>query len=289
LNTIDKLMNGSIDMHTHFGPESLVERRQDAIALANTAKSLGMRGLVLKNREYNTVPVAYLVNQLVPDFQVFGTLSMDRETGGINPAGVISALKMGAKIIWCPVFTTPNSRPLAEKTMVLKLTGESVTMLDASGKLIPEAKEVMQMIKEYDAIMATGHITPKEIFALAEYAVEIGFKKLLVTHALQAIMMLEKLTVEQMVELTKMGVYIEHSFWEWMPTLTTTPPELIVNAIKKIGTEYSIMSSDMGQVYNPPAPEGFRIFIATMLRKGLTESEIEMMVKTNPYKLLGLS
>jgi hypothetical protein len=48
------------------------------------------------------------------------------------------------------------------------------------------------------------------------------------------------------------------------------------------------MSTDLGQSYNPPAPEGMRMFIATLLRKGLKAEEIETMVKTNPAKLLGL-
>jgi len=58
---------------------------------------------------------------------------------------------------------------------------------------------------------------------------------------------------------------------------------------KAIGAEHSIMSTDLGQSYNPPAPEGMRMFIATLLRKGLEAKEIEMMVKTNPAKLLGLT
>jgi predicted TIM-barrel fold metal-dependent hydrolase len=91
-----------------------------------------------------------------------------------------------------------------------------------------------------------------------------------------------------MKQLAQSGAYIEHAFWEWMPTLTTNDPKVIVDAVKEIGAERSIMSTDLGQLYNPPAPEGMRLFIATMLRKGLDEQEIELMVKTNPAKLLNL-
>jgi hypothetical protein len=29
--TVDRLINGAIDMHIHFGPESRLKRRQDAL------------------------------------------------------------------------------------------------------------------------------------------------------------------------------------------------------------------------------------------------------------------
>ena len=115
MNPIDTLLNGAIDMHVHFGPESLVERRQNAFQLAQTARDMHMRAIVIKNREYNTVPSARLVNELVPDFQLFGSLSLDNEVGGVNPIAVISAVKMGAKVIWMPVFTSANSKPYRRK------------------------------------------------------------------------------------------------------------------------------------------------------------------------------
>jgi len=49
-----------------------------------------------------------------------------------------------------------------------------------------------------------------------------------------------------------------------------------------------MMSTDFGQIYHPPAPEGMRMFIGTMLRYGLTQAEVELMVKANPARLLGL-
>lgn len=58
--------------------------------------------------------------------------------------------------------------------------------------------------------------------------------------------------------------------------------------MKAISAEHCIMNTDLGQNYNPPALEGMRMFIATLLRKGLEAKEVEMIVKINPIKLLGL-
>ena len=62
----------------------------------------------------------------------------------------------------------------------------------------------------------------------------------------------------------------------------------ILEAVRSVGAERCIMSTDLGQAHNPAPAEGMRMAIATMLRCGLTEREIEVMIKANPAKLLGL-
>jgi len=282
-------MTGSIDMHVHFSPDSLQERRQDALRLAYSARDLGMRAIVLKNREYNTVPLALLVSELVPEVRVFGSLTLDNEVGGINPSAVLAAAKMGAKVIWMPVLSALNSKAKTERTLGFSLAGPGIFILDSSGKLIPEVKEIFQIVKEHSIILASGHISPRETFALAEEAQRIGFKKMVVTHALQSQLADAGLTNEEIKQLAKSGAFIEHSFWAWMPTVFRADPKQIVDSVKESGAEGCIMSSDFGQYFHPPAPEGLRLFIATMLRNGLAEKEIELMVKTNPARLLSLA
>jgi hypothetical protein len=48
------------------------------------------------------------------------------------------------------------------------------------------------------------------------------------------------------------------------------------------------LSTDLGQINNPAPVEGIKLMIATMLDNGLTAKEIEIMVKINPGRLLGL-
>jgi hypothetical protein len=170
-----------------------------------------------------------------------------------------------------------------------KLAGKAQFILDSNGILLAEVKEIIQLTKEYNIVLATGHISPKEIFKLNDEARKIGFNKLVITHALQGVLMETALNLDEIKQLAQSGAYIEHSFWDWMPTMSNLDPQLIIAAIRATGAEQCIMSTDMGQIYNPPAPEGFRLFIATMLRKGLSEKEIELMVKTNPSKLLDLA
>lgn len=289
MNTVDSLVSGAIDMHVHFGPESLMERRQNALQLAYSAREIGLRGLVLKSREYNTVPIALLVSELVPEVEVLGSLTLENEIGGLNPSAAISAARMGAKIIWMPTFSSSNSKSVVEKVLGFKLPGSEQVILDSSDKLKVEAKEILQIVKDFNIVLASGHISPKETFALAEEAQRIGFNKLLVTHALQGALTSVLCSNDELKQLARGGVYIEHSFWDVLPTMNAYDPIRIVELVKAIGAEHCIMSTDLGQSYNPPAPEGMRMFIATLLRKGLEAKEVEMMVKTNPIKLLGLT
>ncbi len=288
MNTVDSLVSGAIDMHVHFGPESLMERRQDALELAYSAKEMGLRALVLKNREYNTVPIALLVSEIVTEVQVFGSLTLENEIGGLNPSAAISAARMGAKIIWMPTFSSSNSKSTVEKVLGFNLPGSEQIILDSNGTLKAEVKEILQIAKDFGIVLASGHISPQETLALAEEAQRIGFTKLLVTHALQGALTSVLCSEDELKQLAEGGVYIEHSFWDVLPTMNAYDPVKIVKLVKAIGAEHCIISTDLGQSYNPPAPEGMRLFIATLLRKGLGLQEVEMMVKTNPARLLGL-
>jgi hypothetical protein len=289
LSVEDSLLAGAIDMHVHFSPDSLQERRQDALRLAQSAWELGMRAIVLKNREYNTVPLALLVSDMVPEVQTFGSLTLDNEVGGINPSAVLSAARMGAKVVWMPVLNSGNSKVRTESTLGFRLDGPSISILNAGGKLVPQVKEIIAIVKEYDIVLATGHISPREVFALVEEAGRAGLAKIVVTHALQSQLMNQSLTPEEIKQLATSGAFIEHSFWAWMPTTFRADPHQIVESVKATGADRCIMSSDFGQYFHPSAPEGLRLFIATMLRSGLEEKEIAMMVKTNPAKLLNLA
>jgi hypothetical protein len=288
MSIVDSLMKGSIDMHIHFGPDSLQERRQDALRLAYSARDLGMKAIVLKHREYNTVPLAQLVSGLVPEVRVLGSLTLDNDVGGINPGAVLCAARMGAKVIWMPVLNAVNSKAKTEATLGFKLAGPSIYILDSAGQLLPEIKEIIQIVKDHNIVLGSGHMSPRETIALAEEAQKAGFYKLVITHALQSQLTDAAFTPDEIKQLAKGGAYIEHSFWAWMPTTFKADPKVIVDSIKATGAERCIMSSDFGQYYHPPAPEGLRLFVGALLRNGISEKEIEMMVKTNPAKLLGI-
>jgi hypothetical protein len=285
---LDKLMSGSIDMHIHFGPESRLKRRQDALQLAHTAKEMGMKAIVLKNREYGSAALAQMVQGLVPEILTLGSFTLDNEAGGLNPGAVLAWIRMGAKVIWMPTATAANSKDKVKRSRGLDLPGDPQTILDSQGTILPVVKEILALIKEHDVVLGTGHLDPEEVFALVKEARAMGITKTVLTHVQQDQLMDRILTDDQIIRLVSMGAWVEYSYWTCENNIIKTDPKILADSIKKVGAQHCVLSTDFGQADNPPAPEGFRAFMGAMLKNGIPEKDIEIMVKTNPSNLLGL-
>jgi len=61
-----------IDIHIHIGPDAVRPRRVDALGAAKMAEAARMQAIVMKNKQYITVPLAKLAEKLVPGIRVFG-------------------------------------------------------------------------------------------------------------------------------------------------------------------------------------------------------------------------
>jgi predicted TIM-barrel fold metal-dependent hydrolase len=94
------------------------------------------------------------------------------------------------------------------------------------------------------------------------------------------------LTVEQQQALVAKGAYIEHCFNACLAK--GLDPRIMAGAVKTVGAEHCVLSTDLGQATNPAPAEGMRMMIAKMLECGLSEPEVELLVKTNPSRLLNL-
>jgi hypothetical protein len=283
---IDELVRGSIDMHMHPGPTG-GPCRLDALEAARQAKQAGMRGIVLKSHSYTTSAVAIIVNQLVPDIHVFGSVCLDNEIGGLNPHAVENGAMLGAKVVWMPTFSSTNSINKM-RALGLPIKGKGLSLLDDTGKLVPEIKPILTIIKERNMILATGHISPQETFILLNEVKKIGIKKFIITHPTDTEFSEKHFTTDELHRLTKMGAFIEFTLVGLLPNEFCHNPAQITQAIKDIGARHCIISTDLGQPQNPLPVEGMRLLIATLLKHGISKEEVELMAKRNPAILLGL-
>jgi hypothetical protein len=284
---IDHLVVGSIDMHMHPGPAA-GPCRVDAIDAARQAADAGMKAIVLKSHSYTAAAVAIIVNKLVPGIQVFGSVCLDYEVGGLNFHALESAAQLGAKVVWMPTFSSTNSINRM-RALGLPLKGEGLSIIDDAGKLVPQMEPILSLIKKYDIVLATGHISPQEIFVLIKEANRIGIKKIVITHPTDKEFAEKLLSLEELQQLAKMGAFIEFTLVGMLPNEFCHDPAHITQMIKTIGPENCIVSTDLGQPQNPLPVEGMRLFIATLLHHGIKTEEVELMVKVNPAGLLGLS
>ena len=58
-------------------------------------------------------------------------------------------------------------------------------------------------------------------------------------------------------------------------------------AIREVGVEHCILSSDMGQPGNPLHSDGLELLFNGLQKQGLSKAEIDQMSKVNPARLLG--
>jgi hypothetical protein len=284
---LDSLIKGAIDMHIHAAPDTM-PMRLDGLEAARQAREVGMKAIVLKNHHYPTAPLATMVGQLVPDIAVFGGITLDYEVGGLNAHALKSAAEHGAKVVWMATHCAANARSLMPPGLVGEAVEAGYSILDDNGELVPEIAGILALVKKYDMVLASGHISPAEIFALFAEAQKAGIRKLLVTHASNGDVVKEALSLEQQRELAGMGVYIEHAGADIMPCDFGHDPAEMAAMIKAAGAEHCILSSDMGLSYGLFPAEGLRVFIATLTHHNITPAEIELMIKVNPARLLGL-
>lgn len=277
-----ELMKGALDIHIHIGPDPNRRRRVDAYDAARQTQEAGMRGVVFKSHDYNTTPVAVTIQRLFPEVELYGGLSLDIEAGGLNPHAVEAAGKLGSKIIWMPTFSSRND--MQKKNM----PGEGISILDDDGGLLPVVEEILEIIKRFDMTLATGHLSTTEIFALLESAKKKQLARILITHPL-SIWVGPTISIEDQVKMVHPGVYFEHCFTGCMPHSDRMDPRKIVDAVRAVGAENCILSTDFGQITNPPPVEGMRMYIETMLSLGITADEIITMIRINPAKALGLA
>ena len=94
---------GAIDMHCHPFPD-LFPRLADDIDIAIAARDAGLKALMLKCHHESTVSRAYLIQRVVPGIRVFGGVVLNSYVGGINPAAVEAALRLGGKEVWMPTI-----------------------------------------------------------------------------------------------------------------------------------------------------------------------------------------
>jgi len=280
VSNADRLVEGAVDIHVHFAPDPKVERRGSAIEIAEQAAKMGMQALVLKSHEYPTQPVAYTVSQIVPDITLIGGIALDYEVGGLNPAAVEATANMGGRVVWMPTYSAQADRQH-------KGLSGGIFLLDDNGKLLPEVYAILEVVKAYDMVLATGHVSTRECMALVSEAKNLGINRVVVTHGTTSAFW-TGMTPEDMKTMAGMGAYVEHCLHVMMPMTYRMPPQDLVEVIRTIGTENCIISTDFGQDFHPMPAEGLRMGVATLLKAGLDEVELGMLVKDNPARLLGL-
>jgi hypothetical protein len=282
---------GVIDMHVHSHPD-VFGRNMDDIDIAQLAKSKGMRGILLKNHISETASRAALVMKVVPGVEVFGGIVLNKAVGGINPDAVEWMHRMHGsrgRVVWLPTFESDKH----VKTFG-KPTDKGIVVAP-SGQVTPEMEAILKIIARENLLLATGHVHPEEVIAVVRRGRELGVKNMLVTHALTNV---PGLSMAQAKQVADMGAVIEVCFLQFLAGPNAPLPFLthwtqvnaknVAQAVKEIGAKSLVISSDLGQSGNMTHPDGIEAAIAAMKREGISDADIDLMMRKNPARLLGL-
>jgi len=288
-------IEGGYDLQVHVAPD-VIARRIDDLDLAKEFLARKLKGFVLKSHYAPTYERAKVVTKASPGITAYGAITLNHSVGGLNPVALEIAGRSGNKIVWMPTVDAANETAgrtdgptdklpfWAKIQRELSATGISpppLTVVDADGKVNAATRRCLELIGKHDMILATGHLSKKEIRALVKTGKEMGLKRILVTHAEFPS---QNMTADEQLEVANMGAMIEHCF----TTMYTNkaPWEAYFDSVRKVGPERVVLSTDLGQTINPPVAEGFAMFAQRMLDAGFSKADVRRMCVTNPTALI---
>jgi threonine synthase len=279
---------GAVDLHCHPFPD-LFPRLADDFDIVRAARDAGLKAIMLKCHHENTVSRAYLVQRVIPGIRVFGGIVLNYYVGGINAAAVEASLKLGGKEVWMPTVDAGYHAEVHGGTGGYdsqaggRSQAEGIWVADKEGKLKGEVKEVLELVAQYGAILATSHLAPREIVALVREARSVGVEKIVITHPYFRVPNLDLDTLE---EVARMGAMPEFGYCTVSPAWQYAAPEKIVQSVERIGASRCLLVSDTGQRHNPLPSEALRIFAQTIFEKGVPMDKVTRMITDNPLQLL---
>jgi hypothetical protein len=297
-DVIDRLLDGAVDLHVHPYP-SPFPRRMDAAEAAQRAADAGMRAIVVKSHHHDTsTDVAALRAHGIDasGIDVFGGIALNTQVGGLNPHAVNLSLAMGGRVVWFPTIASPKHIEHHREHPQLKFPTLAVDLIpeqpidvwtNGARELRPEVHEILSMIADADAVLASGHMPAPSIIAVFEAAKEHGVRRMVVNHPNFVI----EATKEEVKQLAELGALIEHSLcmYDEDSSFHNWQIDTLVDWIRWVGPERSSLGSDLGQAGNPAPADSFRKICGRLLEAGMTEREVRMLVADNPARLLGVA
>lgn len=283
-------LQGAIDFHVHSGPDSFTRSVTD-IEIAHIAKARGMGALVLKNHFTMTADRAWLAERVTGQ-RCYGGIVLNRAVGGLNAEAIARMVTFSGgrgKVVWLPTFDAENHvRRFNEDRPFVRVVED--------GRPVPELVKIFQLVVRHDLVLETGHSSAEECLILVRAARKAGVRRMLITHALADPI---GMTTAQLKEAARMGAKLE---CVWLSNLQGPRSHLAsmkhwrhvstadyAKAIRAVGAEHFVLSSDLGQYLNPLPTDGMKAFILELRAAGLSNEHISTMCRKNPAALLGIT
>ena len=219
-----ELLRGAVDIHIHHAPDLYV-RIQDPIELAQDARSAGMRAICIKRHNFPTGALAQMAQKIVPEVDIFGSLTCNRQVGGLNPIAVEAAIKYGVRQIRLPTIDSTNHEVVTGsvgqhgKGLTIKggisdyaLKQPRLYCLDQNGAVLPELKEIIAQVSDAGIILNLGHTWFKEMLSVIDQARRQNVKRIVCDHPFFL-----RLDLDQQFAIVDRGAFMNFTAGELFP------------------------------------------------------------------------
>lgn len=295
-DTAWKLLEGAIDVHVHSNPTMGNGFVLDDFELVREYEDAGLAGVCIKCHEFGTFFRAQIAQKYAvkgDTFKVYGSVTMNENVGGLNPVAVESAIKAGAKIVYFPTFSARHQHDIWTGDIVYPhyaeeiLSGacdtysaQGITVFDEEGNLLPQVYEVLELVRDGNVAIASGHLSNREALAVFSAAKDMGVTKMIFQHidwrTSEMSLPMQRLFAE-------MGVKLEKSFYEFDPDRSLKSFGRNVG----IGPENYLMSSDQGMFPALRALRGYACNVQEHLNGGVAPDDLRIMLHDVPEFLMG--
>jgi uncharacterized protein DUF6282 len=281
--------DGAVDLHVHCAP-SLFARWGDGLDVVLACEAAGMAAVLLKAHEGATYDGAAVLDRLSETVRVRGGIVLNRYVGGLNPAAVEAALRLGGRCVWFPTldadahaqaFGSTGAYP-AQRGGIESPSG--IRLLDDAGRCVPEALEVLALAAEHDVLVATGHLSGVEVAALQRCAAAAGVRRFLVQHPCFPV---PALSTDELEPLVRAGAAVELTYLSISPLWQTSTIGEAAALLRRFGGERVVLASDAGQAHSPAPPDALAAFAQSLHEYGVPEPELRKALIDTPSRLLG--
>jgi Family of unknown function (DUF6282) len=287
-----ELLIGAIDIHVHVAPD-LYPRILDAVDLARAGREAGFRALGIKTHNFPTCHMALLAEKMVPGIDMMSSIVCNLQVGGVNPMAVEAAIKYGARQVYLPTIDSTNHQVI---TGQVGQHGKGLTIagglsrytlehpridLLEDGALSEATREVIQLVADADIILNCGHISVREMRAVIAAAQDQRVRRIVVDHPFWS-----KIPPAEQVGLAEAGAIVNFVAGEVLPRWHAASLSEYAAAIRAVGVERAVLSSDCGQLHNPLPAEAMRLLCQLLLEEEFTPAEIRRMLHQTPADLV---
>ena len=255
------------------------------------SRELGLAGFVLKSHYVPTAERAAVVRAAVPGVDALGAIALNAGVGGLNAQAVEIAARGGARIVWLPTVDAENEAsedgPKPAKQPVWRKIQDEFA---AAGV----ASEPVRLTRERPRARARGRRAPRprardgpprprrDPRRRSTRRSQPGVADVVVTHPDYPT---QGVPVDEQLALAARGALLERCF---APIHTGKVSwEQTFEAIRATGAHNNVLSTDLGQVANPPVEDGLALMADRLLEAGFSEDEVHTMAVVNTRRLAG--